>query len=61
LLRERESRFAQLVCQRILVDLLQKSGPRVLNTVNAQPMTFPDSSFNLFLSACFACICLYLR
>jgi len=61
LLRDSESRLAQRVCQRILGDLLQKSGTSVLSTVNARPTTFPDSSLNLFLSACFACICLYLR
>ena len=52
LLRKGEARLAQLMCQRILVDLPGNPAPSVLSTVNAQPMVAPDSPLSLFLSAC---------
>ncbi len=52
----REARGTQLVCQYILIDLTRNPAPSVSNTVNAQPITCPDTSFSLSPSACSACI-----
>jgi hypothetical protein len=52
----REARGTQLLCQYILIDLTRNPAPSVLNTVNARPITCPDTSFSLSPSACSACI-----
>ena len=62
LLNSRDAGGADFICRRVLIDIFQEPAPSVLSTVDAQPITRPDSSFSSLLSACSACIVfLHLR